>query len=467
MNKNKKSMFMFFLKMLIIFLVLDVIMSIAASSMMVSSFVYKYGRELVVEIFYAISILIVMLLFKNSYVFSSKRDKFISGIMLALPMLIMSIITFFANIISITDFSLASFINMLIFSIFIGIAEEFLCRGWLLNEFLERFSNNKKEVIRSIVLSSLVFGFIHIVNLNSQTVFETILQIINAASLGLLLGSVYYKTKNIWSVIFLHAFYDFAIMLGDIGVIKDCTYNNPSLGITIAETISIIVISAYWILSAMHVINKCDFNERPKKKHDGLINTFIVILFVVIFIPYKSFINGYDNYLVCYKYNEIEDFKEYTTIYPTHNSYEINSVNDAVFYEENNLDDISLNDYKFTITRNRNQIIIKNVLTNYEKVLTFSDILDFEVYENKYNYSIVIQTSSNESTIYYSNYFTKDNMSNDNEYLDDITFTKYVLPEISALGYIVVDNNNYPYMVSSNYDRFVIVDGNLYHIKQK
>ena len=151
MNKNKKSMFMFFLKMLLIFLVLDVIMSIAASSMMVSSFVYKYGRELIVEIFYAISILIVMLLFKNSYVFSSKRDKFISGIMLALPMLIMSIISFMVNILSINDFSLASFINMLIFSIFIGIAEEFLCRGWLLNEFLERFSNSKKEVITSIV----------------------------------------------------------------------------------------------------------------------------------------------------------------------------------------------------------------------------------------------------------------------------------------------------------------------------
>ena len=41
-------------------------------------------------------------------------------------------------------------VNLLIGCFLVGVAEEFLCRGWLFNEFLERFGETKKGVWFSI-----------------------------------------------------------------------------------------------------------------------------------------------------------------------------------------------------------------------------------------------------------------------------------------------------------------------------
>ena len=68
MKSNKKNIVIYFLEMLIVFIILDLLMTLTASLVGSSSLFYNYGDELIVELFYAFSILIVMLLFKNSYV---------------------------------------------------------------------------------------------------------------------------------------------------------------------------------------------------------------------------------------------------------------------------------------------------------------------------------------------------------------------------------------------------------------
>lgn len=234
-KEEKKNIFRFFLKMFFIFLILDLFMMFIATMLTNTTSFFKYGSDLITEMFYALAVLVVMLLFKNSYVFTDKRTKFWDGVKLAIPILAISIINLVDSASSLSDFSLAKFINVLVFCVFIGIAEEFLCRGWLQNEFIERYSDNKKNVITSIILASLVFGLMHITNLGAQTTFETILQIINATAIGVLFGSIYYKTKNIWTVIFLHSFYDFSIFLGEMNMIKDCTYNEPTFGVTLVR----------------------------------------------------------------------------------------------------------------------------------------------------------------------------------------------------------------------------------------
>ena len=93
-------------------------------------------------------------------------------------------------------------------------------------------------------------------------------------------------------------------------------------------------------------------------------------------------------------------------------------------------------------------------------------MVDILVLEREEDYILVVQTSENESTIYYSNYFRKDNMSNDDNYLKNITFKKFELPEIDRLGYISYNEViNYPYMISSGYDEFIIMDDELYLLK--
>ena len=468
-KSDEKSITVYFLKMVIVFLIINTLVMISSTIIASSSLFSRYGEDIIVEVFYSILVLIVMLLFNNSYVFTDKKEGFWKSVTLAVPMLVVSFINFGTGIVEAQSASLDKLLNVLILSIFVGIAEEFLCRGWLQNEFIERFSHNKKEIVISIILSSFVFGSIHFTNIIDQTILETILQVINAISLGMLLGAIYYKTKNIWAVIFLHAFYDFAIFLNQISYVKDCTYSTPTLGITIFEMFSITVLSIIWILGFVSVIRKCDFNELTfkKKKSNNIVYIFMVLMFLVLYIPFEKLIPEYKDYKVCYTYNEMNKESSYTLHYPNYDKYKIVNNNDEL-KEESDLDKLlSYDNYEFVVKLNDNETVnIENIGTKYERKLDFNGVEDLLVLERENDYLVLIMTNENENTIYYSDYFKKDSMSNDDDYLNEITFKKYELPSISKLGYISYEDGvNYPYMLSNNYDEFIIFEGELYLLK--
>ena len=461
MKENKRSIIVYFLEMLLVFLIIDFFMTIVAGGVASSTLFHKYGNDLITEIFYSFAILIVMLLFKNSYVFTEKKDNFWNGVMLAIPMLVISIYNFCYSIMGLGSFNLANFLNMIVFCIFVGIAEEFLCRGWLQNEFIERFSHNKKEIIVSIILSSLVFGCMHIVNVSFQTTFETIIQIINATTLGFLLGSIYYKTKNIWSVIFLHSFYDFSIMLGEIDMIKDCTYAEPTLSISIYESLGVLLISFLWVIGAIYVLRKCEFDEKPKKHNNNILIIIMGFIFVILLIPFNRFIPKYEDYKICYHYNEINMFDDYIIHYPNKEKYDIEYTKND-FSDEKELIEI---DYGFSLYKNgEEKLVIENTNTTFKRVLEYKDIKGYEIFESKDSFNIVIWTGENESTLYVSNSIEKNNINNNNSYIKDIKFKNFVFPELSKIGYISNQDDNYVYAVSENNDEFVIIDKKLFVI---
>ena len=473
---KKKSMLVFFLKMILILAVIDLITITFANLITTSSFLYKYGTDLITEVFYALLILIVMLLFHNSYVFTDKKAKFWDSIKLATPMLIISLINLFVNISEIKNGTLFGFINVFVFCIFIGIAEEFLCRGWIQNEFIERFSDSKKSVINSILLASLVFGLMHIVNLGFQTFFETLLQIINATALGFLLGSVYYKTKNIWSVIFLHSFYDFAIFLGEMNQIKDCTYNTPTIGVTLVSGYGIILISAIWILSAILVLKKCNFPDSKAKNEKNLtIKLLIVLSFVLMMIPLEKLVPEYDDYEVCYTYEKLGAVDDYELHFPQHDLYVIDGIKKTdVFDTTSNVmkEKVEEDNYSYTFMIDKDKKVkISNNIVGNDIVLDFENVVWMAVLENDITYSVVIMTNENESTIYYSDFISKDNIQTNTEYMEKFkdSFKKFELPEVSNIGYITLDDSNYKYplMVSRNYDYFIVKNSELYLISLK
>ena len=106
----------------------------------------------------------------------------------------------------------------------------------------------------------------HISNLlTGQSLFQTITQILQATSIGILFGSIYYRSKNIWSVIFLHGLYDFSIMLSDINLVKDCTYGTPSTSIALYSTFASILIILYYIFNALLILRTTDLKEKKKE----------------------------------------------------------------------------------------------------------------------------------------------------------------------------------------------------------
>ena len=159
-EKKKGNLLLLIIKIGFIFLITDFIVSNVPAMMTRAVNTGKYGLSFIVEMFAALVVFIVMLLSKNQYVFTEKKEGFFKSIILGLPILIIAIAVFLVNIPSIFEpaLNLSNLITLILFCISIGLYEEFLCRGWLLNEFLEKYGSTRKQVITSIFISATIFG---------------------------------------------------------------------------------------------------------------------------------------------------------------------------------------------------------------------------------------------------------------------------------------------------------------------
>lgn len=471
MKKNKKNIFLYFIEMLIVFILIDCLITILPGFISNNISYYKYGTELLLEVIYALLVLVVMLLFKNSYVFTDKKQKFFKSITLGFPMLIIAGISLLGSLSSLDGFNLGNFINLLFLTIFIGIAEEFLCRGWLQNEFIERYGDTKKHIILSISFSSLIFGLIHLTNLVAgQDLLTTITQIIQATSAGLLLGSIYYKTKNIWAVIFLHGVYDFCLMLGDMNLIKDCTFNTPTTGIIIYNSVSTLLLSGINFVGALLVLKRTNLKDGNKviDKNDKRLVCTMIALFVLLLLPIQVFIEGYEDYQVCYEFNsKTIKYNDIETHYPYYDSYTINHIRDVYVGEDDKIEANYI--YEFFIN-NDGLLEVKNKNNDDFVVFDYKDIKSFEIVENMSSYLVIINSTNTETKIYYSNYLNKNNLSNTQAFLEEFkkSFKTYDVPLISEMGYMTLKNENYKYplFISETRDKYIIdIDSNLYKVE--
>lgn len=475
--KKENNIMVYFFKMLGLFIVVSFLISIIPSLLTSTVFYYKYGFELIAELFYGIFALIVMLLFKNSYVFTTRHKKFIESLKYGIPILAYALVQFVLNLFSLDGLIIGNFINIVVYCILIGFAEEFLCRGWLQNEFLERFGDSRKGVIKSIICASFVFGSMHLINIftTSQGVVFTLLQVVNACTLGFYLGVIYYRSKNIWSVIFLHAFYDFCLFLGEVNLVKDCTVGVLSNEVIAANAFTMVVLSVFWILSSVFIIKRCNFPDvkaSKKKNSSALLLSFIISFGILSLIPFERIAEGFEDAYVCYEYQITERPENYTLHYPNYAEYDIEYERETSTIIMDDIDtsevreEIVLNKYNINISLDLfGTLIIKNTNTGYEREFS-SGIKSFEVIENSDAFTILVQKDELESTIYYSDYIIKNNMTNDDVFIDEIidSFITYELPLVTDIGYITIDNTNYKYPVfySSTYDYFIIKSGDLY-----
>lgn len=133
------------------------------------------------------------------------RMLFTKGWYIILASFILAILNFMG-----IDFSKIPSASQIIFffiDIMLGVIfEELVFRGIIQNIIMETYESTKKSIWQGIVIASLIFGCMHLLNLIGRPYFilGTITQVIYTFSLGMLLGTVYYLSKNIWTVILLH-----------------------------------------------------------------------------------------------------------------------------------------------------------------------------------------------------------------------------------------------------------------------
>ncbi len=95
--------------------------------------------------------------------------------------------------------------------LFVGLFEETAFRGCVFMLMLEKRHKTRRDIFFSIILSSLVFGAIHIVNIFAGAgIVPVILQLGYSFLIGAMCAVALLITRSIWVPVILHALFNFA-----------------------------------------------------------------------------------------------------------------------------------------------------------------------------------------------------------------------------------------------------------------
>lgn len=107
--------------------------------------------------------------------------------------------------------------SAIISSIFVGIMEELIFRSFLCRSIEQRSDQNK-----AIIISSVIFGCFHLVNIGNYPLIYVLLQVLYAFAMGIVFAVIFYKTKSLLPCIIVHSIVDFlgAFSLAPIFIIE-------------------------------------------------------------------------------------------------------------------------------------------------------------------------------------------------------------------------------------------------------
>ena len=123
----------------------------------------------------------------------------------------------------------------------VGMFEETAFRGCVFMLLLEKKHNTIKDVFYSIVMSSFIFGAIHIVNLFvGAGIVSVVLQLGYSFLIGSMCAVVLLVTKKIWLPIFIHAVFNFAGgLVPTLGVGE--IWDTPTIILTVIVSVAVAV----------------------------------------------------------------------------------------------------------------------------------------------------------------------------------------------------------------------------------
>ncbi len=107
----------------------------------------------------------------------------------------------------------------------IGFSEEVIFRGYVQSALIQRFRGKRGGIVFAVLLSSAVFGMMHLVNgvgdidvgpgftveleMTAQSWANALVQAVYATLFGILFGAVLLKSNKLWPLILMHALVDF------------------------------------------------------------------------------------------------------------------------------------------------------------------------------------------------------------------------------------------------------------------
>lgn len=166
------------------------------------------------------------------------KEGWVLGLVLGWPIYIGSAINFYESLESMQGMNkimptAVEYVLYIVQVIAIGVFEEGMLRGVVLNKMLIQWGNTRRGIYASVAISSLLFGLIHLINLLSKPwlVVTTFTQVMYAFIIGIFFAAIYVRTRNLWVVIAFHALYDLGGCLDDLFIREISEKINPDISI--------------------------------------------------------------------------------------------------------------------------------------------------------------------------------------------------------------------------------------------
>ncbi|MCI5620470.1 MAG: CPBP family intramembrane metalloprotease [Lachnospiraceae bacterium] len=179
-----------------------------------------FTKDAMVELVAALVALGLLLLFGYGKIIKQTGEGFVKGFYIGaflVGQIGMAMVAMLFTSLMLEDVAVEPFWNVLIYTFdmfLVGFAEEVFLRGIALNLLLDRFSKTRGGVWGAVLISSLIFGLAHFVNLLAGAGLESVcVQVIQAAVIGVILAAIYLRSNNIWITIILHALVDWASLM--------------------------------------------------------------------------------------------------------------------------------------------------------------------------------------------------------------------------------------------------------------
>ncbi len=157
--------------------------------------------------------------------------------------------------------NLASLWKLVTTNLLIGLDEEFLFRGIVLPLFILSLIKKKKAIFWGVVLSSMLFGLVHFMNLRHQpgNYAGITSQVFFAFALGIFLSGLFLRTGNIMVVVLFHACIN--VILNTSSLQNDFTTVVDSNEIAINDwsfSILSLILFAFFVFSGFFMVKQSD-----------------------------------------------------------------------------------------------------------------------------------------------------------------------------------------------------------------
>ncbi len=164
--------------------------------------VNEFAATLITAVVFAASAL--LLTKKDDYFKGGNKDKFC--------ITYIAIVTLILGLINLVPFDISidiSVLSVIVTMFFVSLMEELIFRGCVYKICEAKWGGRK-----AVILSSILFGFIHIINVLNDDIAVVALQIASATSIGVVFAILIYKKQGIYLSILAHAVINITANIG-------------------------------------------------------------------------------------------------------------------------------------------------------------------------------------------------------------------------------------------------------------